>query len=337
MTSHLGHRCAITMIAVAMGWSLVFAVTSSAQAAGVPQPHTDPTSPSPSQTTTYDKVDDKFSLTVSPTRIVVDQDHIGDTQNLLVVNRGQAPLNVTVEKRDFTGAADGTMVFADHATYSASNWVTLDPTSFTVAPGASQTVKATIVVAPNPEAGDHQVALVFMVPAVATDQNITINRGVGVPLYVAVPGPTDDSVSLSGLSAPGFSSGGPVSVQANLDSTGTVHRDFRGTTPLMLDVTGGSQPFPDFTVVRGAERDITGSWDPPLMCICHVTVSIINPDGVNQTQTLRVIVFPVRLAGIGLGAVLALVFFVVWRRRRFAGQVRLAAERLHVSGGARDQ
>jgi hypothetical protein len=302
-------------------WSVAPASGSVASASGPPTP----VGSTPTSGTTYPKVDSDFSLTVSPTRLVVGQKDIGKVQKILVVNRGQLPVSVTVQKRNFTGGRDGALVFQEDAPYSASNWVTVSPTSFTVAPGVAQTVTATIKVPAGPEPGDHQVALVFLVPAGKTAGNIKVNRGIGTPVYITVPGPVDDSASLSNLSAKGFAMRGPVTLTATMNNTGTVHRDFRGATPLKVTGAGTAEPFPDFTVMRDSTRDISTTWNPPLICICNPTVSFVNAAGTVQSYSVRVIVLPLPPMGILLGALLLGRLVVVLARRRYHANVLKAA------------
>jgi hypothetical protein len=286
-----------------------------------------PSNPSPSVSTSYSPANSPFSLTISPTRLVVTPKGIAKAQQILVVNRGETTVPVTVQKRNFTGNRDGSLQFQPQASYSASDWVTVHPTTFSLLPGASRSVTATITMPTAPEPGDHQVALVFLVPAGHTGANIRINRGVATPIYIAVPGPTNDSAKVTKFDAPGFATGGPIRVTATVRNTGTVHRDFRGNGA--LDVLGaGSTTFPDFTVMRGATRDISTTWNPPVMCICHPKITIVNADGTTHTMTIRVIVFPVVLAGILLGALLLLILVIVLSRRRYRANVVRAAAAL---------
>jgi hypothetical protein len=198
-----------------------------------------------------------------------------------------------------------------------------------VAPGTAQTVTATITVPAGPEPGDHQVALVFLVPAGKGAGNIKINRGIGTPVYITVPGPIDDSASLSNLSAKGFATRGPVRLTATMNNTGNVHRDFRGATPLKVSGAGTAAPFPDFTVMRGSMRDISTTWNPPLICVCNPTVSFVNAAGTVQSSSVRVIVFPLPLFGLIVGALLALGIVIRVTRRRYRASVIRAAVRLN--------
>ena len=299
-------------------WSIPLASGSEAQASG-PLAIGMPESAAPAPA---------FSLSISPTRLVVGQADTGVTQKIQVINNGTAPAAVTVQKRNFTGGADGSLKFQETAPYSASDWVTIDPPSFTVAPGATQVVTAAISVPTAPEPGDHQVALVFLVPAGQTTANIKINRGIATPVYITVAGPTSDASSLSNLRAKGFAIGGPVTITAKVHNSGTVHRDFRGTSPLKISAPGSAAAFPDFTVIRDSTRDISTAWNPPLMCICHPSVSFVNADGKVQSMSVQVIVVPLPLIGVIGGAALALAVALWLARRQYRSSVKKAAIRL---------
>ena len=291
--------------------------------------------PSPNQTTTYQAVPDEFNLTVSPTRLIVGPEDTAKTHEVRVVNRGTAAVHVDVNAQSFVGGADGSLVFQEDAPYSAAKWVSLSPTSFELKPGTEQVVTTTIAVPPNPDLGDHQVALVFLVPAGETGGNIKVNRGVATPVYITVPGPVDESAEVSDLTAPGFSSGGTVKVEATVTNTGTVHRDFRGESALLID-GAGSTTFPDFTVARGGERRIAVDWEPPLFCICNLSAAVENVDGVSTTNTVQVIVFPVVPALVLLGGLALVVVLVIFAYKQFQKGVRQAAADMHASGGGGD-
>lgn len=297
---------------LALGWSVPFPGGSGAHASDPPTS----IRASPPNSTTYKRISSAFALTISPTRLIVKQSDIGKVSTVMAVNRGRSPLTVTVQKQNFSSGLNGALDFAANAPYAAANWLTVTPTSFVLAPGASRTVTARVTVPLHPDEGDHQVAVVFFVPSGRTSGNIRINRGIATPMYITVPGPTSDTALLGDLSAPGFVTGGPVTITATIRDTGTVHRDFRDRTRLVIHASGAPTAFPDFTVLRGSTRDISTTWDPPLMCVCHATVSFTNTHGDVQSASVRVIVFPVYPA---VGVVVALVVLglvIRWRRLR---------------------
>ena len=279
----------------------------------------------PSGSTSYSLKPDDFSLTLSPTRLVIAGADIKVTQKIQAINRGQLSVEVSVQKRNFTAGSDGSLLYQADAPYAAAEWVTIDPATFDLQPGATQVVTASVKVPENAEPGDHQVALIFMVPPDKTDANITINRGIGTPVYVTVPGEVVESVSLSDLSAPGFATGGPVPITATVHNAGNVHEDYRGNSPLVVDAPGSPAAFPDFTVPRDSVRDISTTWDPPFIGIFNPTVTLTESDGTTHSQSVQVIVFPVREALILLGALLVLFLGIWFVRRRYRSSVQKAA------------
>lgn len=274
-----------------------------------------------------------FGLTVSPTPLVIGQND-ATVQKIQVMNTGRVAQAITVQKRNFTAGIDGALNFQENAPYSAAEWITVAPASVEIAPGVTQLVTATIAVPAQPEPGDHQVALVFLVAAGQGSGNIAVNRGIGIPAYITVPGPTDDSATISSLTAPGFAMSGPVALTATVHNTGTVHRDFRGDTPLRIDAADGLTQFPEFTVPRDSDRNVIGTWDPPLIGVFHPTATFTNADGGVQTASVRVVVFPVVPAMILVGALMMLGLLILIARRGYRTSVtRTAALQAIASSG----
>jgi len=268
---------------------------------------------------------EEFSLSVTPTRLVVGPADLDTTQQLLVVNRGRSSMPVQVQKRNFVSMPDGTLHYQDDAPYGGADLVTVEPTQFELAPGTSQVITVKIDAATETDSGDQQLAVVVLVPATETEANIRVNRGVGAPVYLTLPGPVEDSVALSDLHAPAFVARGPVDLSMKVRNLGTVHHDFRGPSALTVRSAGASTAFPDFTVPRDATRDISMTWDPPLLCLCHPTVSYTDPAGATQTVAVRVIVFPWDLVLGALGALGLALLAVRLARRSFRSQVAKAA------------
>ncbi len=107
-----------------------------------------------------------------------------------------------------------------------------------------------------------------------------------------------------------------------------MHQDYRGSTALDVSASGTTTPFPDFTILRGSTRDVSTTWDPPFMCICHASVSITARDGTQQTKSVRVIVIPFRTLAIIGGVLLLLALLAFWMRRRYRASVQREAARL---------
>jgi len=279
-----------------------------------------PVLPSTATSTSHSLSPDAFAVTVSPARLVVGQDDLASTQVLTVVNRGRAPVALTVEKRNFVASQDGGLSYRSDAPYGAADWIAVSPAALRLKPGESQQVRAKITVPPKPEVGDHQVALILLAPP-AGSGNVKVNRGIGAPLYITVPGPTDDSVRLNGLTGPAWSWRGRPSLTASLTSTGTVHRDFRGPSALSVGTSGHRSRVADFTVVRGAERVVSTEWDAPLVCVCHPSLTVTNSAGAAQTVSTRVVVLPWWVLA-GLAVLVLAAALVLLRNRRRSTRTR---------------
>jgi hypothetical protein len=283
-----------------------------------------------------------FSLLVSPTRLVIPAGTRAATQRFLVRNEGRSPFTVTVDKADFTTSENGALNFRRNAPYAAAAWAQVTPTRFRMAAGTSKQVTFHISPPADAEPGDHQFALIFKVPAGRSGANIKINRGIATPVFIAVPGPVDSSAEVMSLRAPGFAMRGPVFLTTKIRDLGTVHRDFRGKGRLRATVRGsvfggGMVGFPDFTVLRDASREVTARWNPPLMCVCHVTVALPGPTGTAGPATVRIVVVPVHLLASSAGVLLTLVFLGWYARRRYRAKVRAAAIALGQDEGAREK
>ncbi|MEU8035403.1 hypothetical protein [Streptosporangium sp. NPDC049078] len=289
-------RLQCVIVAVLLVGDLVSAMGSVASAASGPAPD--------------------FSLTVSPARLVVGPEEIGEPQSFRVMNEGRSPVEVVVERASFTVDRTGRMVFERDAPRSAAGWLRVAPAGFRLAPGAERSVTVRIDPPPRPEYGEHQVALLFAVPADSGGGDIKLDRVIGTPIYLTVPGPIDTSVWLGDLATSGgFVTGGPVDFTLTVNNVGTVHRDFFVPRGLKVAVNGYDVPFPDFTLSRGASRTVTARWaNPPFMCVCHATVSISGTGGTSTRSTV-LIIFPLRFLGVLLVSVTAL-YVLAWLPRR---------------------
>ncbi|WP_326635424.1 hypothetical protein OG884_21180 [Streptosporangium sp. NBC_01755] len=263
--------------------------------------------------------DPDFSLTVSPARLVVPPEEIDEHQSFHVINGGRLPVDIVVDRTNFTMDGSGKMLFEHDAPHSAVAWLKARPARFHLAPGGERSVSVLIDPPPEPEHGEHQVALLFVTPAGAGGGNISLNRAIGTPIYITVPGPIDTSVRIDGFRASvAFPTGGPVDFTATVENRGTVHRDFFGPRALKVDVNGYEVPFPDFTVLRGEGRDVVVRWaDPPFMCVCHATVSVSGIGGTSR-QSITFLILPLHLFGALIAVALALyaIAWLLYRRRR---------------------
>lgn len=249
-----------------------------------------------------------FSLTVSPARLVVAPGaHVID-RTVTVANTGSQAHQVAVTKAAFTQASDGAISFSDRGPYSAVSWVSATPTTMDLSPGERQRVRLHIVVPSDPEPGEHQVGVIFLVRAAEGGRNVALHRGVAAEVLIAVPGVVDRRIGLGRLRAPRLADGGPVRLTLPIYNRGNSHRDYIGPDRLVADAGGTRVPFPDFGILRDSTRVVSTQWQPPLACVCHVRVVTDDGHGHRLSVGATVVVFPVRLlsgflavvAGLGL-------------------------------------
>jgi hypothetical protein len=265
-----------------------------------------------------------FSLTVSPARLVIPVGETARTQTFSVANTGLQPLHVVVGLGEFSQAPDGKITFRPSGPLSAATWVQAAPTSFDLSPGERQPVEVMVSIPPDPEPGERQVGLTFVVPAELPRSNIALNRGIGVPLLIQVPGIVVHRIEFGPLEGPWLAIGGPVSMRLSVRNRGNVHRDYIEPDNLVAAASNGDQiTFPSFTVLRASTRVVESTWaHPPLFCICRIIVRSDDGRGHEIVASARIIVFPLWQV---LGFVLtSLGLFVLAKERRRRRRRRVA-------------
>jgi len=257
-----------------------------------------------------------LSMLVSPARLTVPAGQVSKTQRFQVWNNGTIPLDVTSRVETLAQRLDGAALPQHSAPYSATNWLTVIPGRFRIRPGHRQWVRVHIQIPARPEPGDHDLALVFMVPPRPGHGNIHIAEGIGVPLLITVPGKVTDNVSVTGLDTPGFSAGGAVPLTATVREAGNVHHSFREDGH-RLEARSGSATvlFPPITVLRESTVTMHTRWEhPPALCICHISVTVAS-EGHISAATATVVIFPVVPVAVVTGsALLLLAAFLLIRR-----------------------
>jgi hypothetical protein len=274
-----------------------------------------------------------LAMLVSPTRLTVASGQLTRTQRLQIQNRGSVPLDVSTKVEALTQRSNGSSL-PQNAPWSATSWLTVTPDHFLVKPGHRQWVQVRIQLPARPEPGDHDLALIFMVPPRPGHGNIHIAEGIGVPVLITVPGQVTDDVSVTGLHLPGFSAGGAVPLTATVHEAGNVHHSFRGTGH-QLEARSGSATvmFPPVTVLRESTVTMHTQWDhPPALCVCHVAVTVTS-DGHVSEATATVVIFPVVPVSSTVGAILVLLAAFLLVRRHHRRRVSEAFQAGRGAGG----
>jgi hypothetical protein len=267
------------------------------------------------------------AMSVSPPRLTVAPRQVISTQRLQVANTGSVRLNVHAQVQKLAQAKNGSSLPQANAPASDVGWVTVVPSHFFVPPGTSQRILVRIRIPPHPEPGDHDLAILFMVPPVPGKGNIHISAGIGIPVLIAVPGRVIDHVGVTSLHTQGFSMGGNIPLAATVRESGDVHHSFRGPRNRLVAQVGETAVlFPPITVLRGSTITLNTKWtDHPVMCVCHVKVAVFS-DGRRSMAAATVVIFPVVQVLSGIGAIVALLAAFLLARRYQRSKLTAAYE-----------
>jgi len=273
------------------------------------------------------------AMLVTPPRLTISASQILKPQWLEIENRGSVPLNVDAQLQGLAQNGNGSSLLEADAPYSATTWVTLTPDQLQVDPGTRRYIRVLVRAPTNPEPGDHNLAILLLLPAGPGRGNIHVAQGIGVPVLITVPGQVIDHVSLAKLAATGFSAGGPINVTATVRESGDVHHSFISKNSRLAARSGGTTVlFPSFTVLRDSTVTVTTKWkDPPVICLCHIT-STVTSDGQRTTVAATVVIFPVFQVVIGVGVIAALLLTFQFLRRHHRNRLSAAYEAGRRSG-----
>lgn len=128
-------------------------------------------------------------------------------------------------------------------------------------------------------------------------------------------------VAVGPLHVPRLADGGPVRITVTVTNLGQVREDYHAPSSSLTATVPGHATivFPDFSVAPGRSQTLTAEWQaPPLVCFCSVRVETTNRHGQPIALSQSVIVFPLRLAGGALVALigLAVLLWLARTRRR---------------------
>lgn len=262
------------------------------------------------------------TLEVSPPSQEATVDPGGSTTvTAKITNKSNATLPLTVHIEDFTASGDeGQVALSTGSQYSVTGWTKVRPSSFTLGPGESQDVTATIT-APKGAAGGRYGSFVFGVtPDKATGNAATVSQQIASLFLLRVNGPVNERLALTEMSAPMFQEFGPVPISLRFENSGNVHVKAYGLINV-TDILGhkvadivvpGTNVFPD------AARNVQAKLNKSFLIGPYTATAIIyygsHNDVLNAQTTFYV--FPVRIAAVIL--VVIILLFLMRKRLRKA-------------------
>lgn len=204
------------------------------------------------------------SIEASPLRVEMQIDPGGSrTQAVTITNPGADPVRVRATIADWHLARDGAPQFQAPLAgrpYAAASWVRFAPPEFTLDAGAQGTVRFTVAVPRDAQAGGYRTGLLFeFLPGTpereAQGRQVVLRSRIATMIYVNVGGPAA-AVELTGLSVRGSADARQIVADLRNSSRRTVRT--RGTL-VLYDSTGlpvASLIVPDVPVLPESEREL---------------------------------------------------------------------------------
>lgn len=242
------------------------------------------------------------------------------TETVYLENRTDQTLPIKVGLKNFTaqGEEGAVNLTSEDTTYALAKWITVSPTTATIAPHEQQKFTFTVTAPTNAEPGGHYGSLVF---ATTPDKNVNgtgavLSEEVASLILAHIPGNVTENASVESFAPEkNFYEFGPVTMDMRVKNSGQIHIQPKGQA-LIKGTLGDTytvdlQPY---NVLPGATRKIPVVLTNKLL-LGKYTVQLIAAYGTTNQQltgSTEFIAFPVRY---GLVALVVLFLLFLMRKR----------------------
>ena len=175
---------------------------------------------------------EKRTMTIVPPTVSVTIDPGGKSEGVLkVINDSEETLIFTAIMRDFiVEDSIGTPkilppdMLSDKR-FSASNWIAVYPSNFTIEPHQKQELNYYLQTPPDARPGGHYAAIIYTPDTTGGTQGsgASVNAQIGTLFYVGINGPITEKAEVSKFFANPFQEYGPVNIQAQIKNLGDLH------------------------------------------------------------------------------------------------------------------
>lgn len=235
-----------------------------------------------------------------------------------LTNKSNNVLPIKVRIEDFTASGDeGQIALVNNKdSYSVTSWTKITPDSFTLRPGNTQEVTATLNV-PALAAGGRYGSFVFAVQGDQKPGSATVTQEIASLFLLKVQGPVTENLLMTNFTAPKFSEFGPVQFAMKFTNTGNIHVKTYGLVNIS-DMFGkkvddvivkGTNIFP------GANRVLTTNLNQKFLFGKYTATAVMyfgTTSNHTLTATTTFIVFPLRVFA---AVIIALLLLFAIRKR----------------------
>ncbi len=258
-----------------------------------------------------------FELTGNPGEVIENYITVGNPSNENVVL-----IQMTTEDFAPTGETGKVVVEpADTETYSLASWVKCEPEEVTLDPGGQKKIKFTITIPENAEPGGHYGTVIAGAKGVAGPEvtGATILPRVGTLVLLTVPGEAKEILGVKEFkTSQSYFDQGPIPFMVKFENSGTIHLKPSAVITI-TDIWGkkvAEIPLTQKNVLPGAIRKFEASWDQDWLLGGKYMATLSGTYGQRdiplESQVITFYAFPWKVA---LGIILAIIFFILTRRR----------------------
>jgi hypothetical protein len=267
-------------------------------------------------------VDSQQSIELSPPSQEISTDPGKKTQiSVTVRNTSDRTLPIKVRVENFTAnGEEGQIALSEEDKNSISSWTKIAPQSFSLAPGESQDVTATVSVPKTGIAGGQYGSLIFSVTGSKEQNAAAVSQEVASLFLLRISGDIDEHLTLLSMSAKPFSEYGPVPMTMKFENTGNVHVKPYGLINI-TDMFGQRVTdivVPGQNVLPGSIRNVTASLDRKFLIGKYKALAVMYY-GTSKNHTLTAettfIVIPYKIILI-LAGVLTLMYMMRKRLKK---------------------
>jgi hypothetical protein len=267
---------------------------------------------------TFTVINPQISVTLNPG---------GKTEGTTkVINETNSSLTFKIGVQDYTVIdSKGTPSLLPpnslNSKYSASSWIGVSPSTFTLRPREKQVITYYVQTPPSARPGGHYAALVYT-PVVNQGTDKTggvVSAQIGSLFYIRINGPITESAEVTKFTTNSFQEYGPVKLLTQIKNLGDLHIRPQGQIKLTGLFGTTTQKITEANIFPETVRDVETSVGKTLM-LGRYKAELLASYGVNNnlplTATVYFWVFPWRLAIIIILVILAIILAYLYLKKR---------------------
>ncbi len=247
-----------------------------------------------------------------------------------LINESDGPLTFAADTQDFIVTdPHGLPTILPPNTYSnkysASAWLAVAPSTFTINPHQQIVLSYYIQVPKDARPGGHYAAVLFKpsdTNGKLTQTGAAVQTDIGTLFSIHISGPITESAHVISFSVPGFSEYGPVNIQTEIQNNGDSDITPQGIITFydMFGQKVGSTYIDEHRIFPEAIRDFTNAFGKH-WTVGKFTAKLLASYGQNNnlplTAEVSFIIFPWKVAIVILLVITIVVLgLLIWKKRK---------------------